>query len=115
MPCSRDNNAHCGSGWRNLIYDLENLGRKSQVDANKAKALANCKKDTDGKVLHIECTKRGGYLLSDPCNQTCRAESDMNDKDVKMKCIMKCDDETDFNKMYFKSNDEREKYRESCV
>jgi len=55
--------AYCGSGYRNLVYDVEHLNRASQAEAERAKL--GCKTD------FVDCKDKGGYKKSDPCNQTC--------------------------------------------
>jgi hypothetical protein len=103
MPCSRDNLAYCGSGYRNLIYDVDHLHRASQALAEKEKAQADCKKDDDGKIPFVDCKDKGGYKQADPCNQTCLSEEPEKD-DLKV-CQMKCVDEAD--NMSFRTDDDK--------
>lgn len=59
-----------------MIYDTENLMRKSKAESDKAKKMKKCAKE-DGKIKHVDCSSRGGYKQSDVCNQTCRSDLDV--------------------------------------
>ena len=110
MPCSRDTTAYCGAGFRNLIYDVDHLNRKSQAEADKAKAQANCPKDEDGKIKFVDCKEKGGYKISDPCNQTCLSNVDIFDQEKI--CELKCADESD--NMSFRTDNDKKGFIKNC-
>ena len=77
MPCARNIWQKCGASFRQLIFDLRQIGPS--------------KKDC-GTNVPVDCTKKAGYDPKDVCLQTCVSPTEV---DEKQGCVMQCKAEHD--------------------